>query len=246
MILSCVRAGSNTPGIGFLSDKRHVGSGPLGVLELTKRRRMNVALTRAQSSLIVVGDQKRLNVNRVCRQLIDDAREKDMVFSFRLFCAATTPIDAYIDRKKAPKKAKARQTATGVLDDITAQMLAPIKLDSLPPGTTHCSSPLTVSSDSGEPDGELALVSEPELAGADSSIVSLLSEIVSPPVPTSEASSETRSEESEVACQTISSSAVSHMSSSYELVSASEDAVHEQGSTDRATEWLMPAGYCLI
>ncbi|KAM0751036.1 P-loop containing nucleoside triphosphate hydrolase protein [Meredithblackwellia eburnea MCA 4105] len=57
MIISCVRAGSGS-GVGFLNDKR----------------RMNVALTRAKSSLFVLGDANRLASDEHWRALVDDAK----------------------------------------------------------------------------------------------------------------------------------------------------------------------------
>lgn len=61
IILSCVRAeGSQT--LGFLRDVR----------------RMNVALTRARSSLFILGHSKSLETNVVWRDLIHDARTRNM------------------------------------------------------------------------------------------------------------------------------------------------------------------------
>lgn len=61
IILSCVRGGKGEgSGVGFLSDVR----------------RMNVALTRARSSLFVLGDAKALRTNEHWRKLVDDAQER--------------------------------------------------------------------------------------------------------------------------------------------------------------------------
>ena len=59
IILSCVRA-SNDSGIGFLKDKR----------------RMNVALTRAKLSLIVVGNAKTLQRDTAWKKLVRDCETR--------------------------------------------------------------------------------------------------------------------------------------------------------------------------
>jgi len=58
ILISCVRAGSG--GIGFLHD----------------RRRLNVALTRAKKTLIIVGNSETLKVNPMWSQLIEDAKTR--------------------------------------------------------------------------------------------------------------------------------------------------------------------------
>ena len=64
IILSCVRGGKGEGnGIGFLSDVR----------------RMNVALTRARSSLFVLGDSKALQSNEHWGKLVEDAMERGML-----------------------------------------------------------------------------------------------------------------------------------------------------------------------
>ena len=60
IIFSCVRA-SSTGGIGFMTDIR----------------RMNVGLTRAKSSLWILGDSRALVQGEFWRKLIDDARDRD-------------------------------------------------------------------------------------------------------------------------------------------------------------------------
>jgi senataxin len=59
IILSCVRS-STGGGVGFLSD----------------RRRINVALTRARYSLLVVGDDSTLKADGTWGALIDHARAR--------------------------------------------------------------------------------------------------------------------------------------------------------------------------
>lgn len=61
ILLSCVRGGKGEGhGVGFLSDTR----------------RMNVALTRARSSLFVLGDSKALQANEHWKKLVEDASER--------------------------------------------------------------------------------------------------------------------------------------------------------------------------
>ncbi|KAK9455857.1 SEN1 N terminal-domain-containing protein [Dipodascopsis uninucleata] len=74
IILSCVRAqmadenGGSVRGVGFLADVR----------------RMNVALTRARSSLWIIGNVQRLVVDDVWRKLIEDARQRNLISMFDL------------------------------------------------------------------------------------------------------------------------------------------------------------------
>ncbi|KAA8908494.1 hypothetical protein TRICI_004769 [Trichomonascus ciferrii] len=62
IILSCVRAQPDAKGVGFLSDTR----------------RMNVAITRARSSLWILGNQQNLVKNPVWARLISDAKARRM------------------------------------------------------------------------------------------------------------------------------------------------------------------------
>ena len=66
IILSCVRS-STGGGVGFLSDER----------------RINVALTRARYSLLVVGDEKTLKGDRIWNALLDDARDRNACQPYR-------------------------------------------------------------------------------------------------------------------------------------------------------------------
>ncbi|KAG7911030.1 hypothetical protein KL906_001410 [Ogataea polymorpha] len=63
VLFSCVRAGEQNSGVGFLGDVR----------------RMNVALTRARSSLWVLGSRETLMSNKTWRDLIDDLYERGLV-----------------------------------------------------------------------------------------------------------------------------------------------------------------------
>jgi senataxin len=62
IILSCVRAQADAKGVGFLSDTR----------------RMNVAITRARSSLWILGNERNLVKNPVWERLISDAKARQM------------------------------------------------------------------------------------------------------------------------------------------------------------------------
>lgn len=57
IIISCVRADDSQSGVGFLKDFR----------------RMNVALTRARTSIWILGHQKSLRKSKLWSHLIDDA-----------------------------------------------------------------------------------------------------------------------------------------------------------------------------
>ncbi|GAA6050889.1 hypothetical protein JCM3770_005758 [Rhodotorula araucariae] len=62
IILSCVRGGTADKGVGFLADTR----------------RMNVALTRARSSIWILGDSKKLRFNQYWGQLVGDAEARSL------------------------------------------------------------------------------------------------------------------------------------------------------------------------
>ncbi|KAK9466782.1 SEN1 N terminal-domain-containing protein [Lipomyces arxii] len=67
IILSCVRAdGGQSKGVGFLADVR----------------RMNVALTRAKSSLWIIGNMQSLVTNDVWRKLVEDAVRRGLVSEY--------------------------------------------------------------------------------------------------------------------------------------------------------------------
>ncbi|KAI8927981.1 AAA domain-containing protein [Entophlyctis helioformis] len=75
IILSCVRA-SKDRGVGFISDVR----------------RMNVALTRARHSLIILGNVASLGTNLVWRELINNAKDRNM-------CLKITSGDLHVSGK---------------------------------------------------------------------------------------------------------------------------------------------------
>ncbi|GAA6010562.1 hypothetical protein JCM11491_002971 [Sporobolomyces phaffii] len=62
IILSCVRGGSADKGVGFLADTR----------------RMNVALTRARSSIWILGDSNKLRSNQYWSNLVGDAETRGL------------------------------------------------------------------------------------------------------------------------------------------------------------------------
>jgi hypothetical protein len=82
IIMSCVRASGS--GIGFLADSklldiscRNVGHPKLTCIVCLVRR-MNVGLTRAKSSLFVLGHAASLTSNRYWKMLIDDSKQRNV------------------------------------------------------------------------------------------------------------------------------------------------------------------------
>lgn len=63
IIISCVRADETKSSVGFLKDFR----------------RMNVAFTRAKTSMWILGHQKSLTKNKLWNNLIEDARERNCI-----------------------------------------------------------------------------------------------------------------------------------------------------------------------
>ncbi|KAF8645168.1 hypothetical protein AX16_007996 [Volvariella volvacea WC 439] len=111
IILSCVRAGPGVRSVGFLSDTR----------------RMNVALTRAKSSLFILGNAPTLErSDDVWRKIVGDARSRGSMFDID-HTFFTTPNSA---PQKAPptiQKAHRPQPATTTaipMDLVTPQELA--------------------------------------------------------------------------------------------------------------------------
>lgn len=110
IILSCVRGGNGEgSGIGFLSDVR----------------RMNVALTRAKSSLFILGDAQALQSNDSWRKLVQDAKDRGALrevdsntFTLR---SATAPAKiASPSRKFTVPKGKKRESDASKLTILPA------------------------------------------------------------------------------------------------------------------------------
>ena len=81
VIYSCVRAGEQGSGIGFLSDVQ----------------RMNVALTRAKHFLFVIARRRSIMVNPYWRKLVGYARSKDAII----------PVPTIVhDKQETPKPLK--------------------------------------------------------------------------------------------------------------------------------------------
>ncbi|KAG1906409.1 SEN1 N terminal-domain-containing protein [Suillus fuscotomentosus] len=76
IILSCVRAGPGVQSVGFLSDVR----------------RMNVAITRARSSLFILGHAPTLErSDENWRKIVQDARERSLLTEVRRFPSPSKP-----------------------------------------------------------------------------------------------------------------------------------------------------------
>ncbi|GAA5930688.1 hypothetical protein JCM10213_000782 [Rhodosporidiobolus nylandii] len=90
IILSCVRGGSSDKGVGFLADTR----------------RMNVALTRARSSIWILGDSNKLRSNQYWRNLVGDAEARGMfrkadVNTFRSSYSAPPVVNSAVVKSRA-------------------------------------------------------------------------------------------------------------------------------------------------
>ena len=89
IIFSCVRA-SPTGGIGFLQDIR----------------RMNVGLTRAKSSLWVLGNSQSLVRGEFWRKLVEDAQSRDRYTEGNVMAMLQKPSSAFPRKGGAPKLSK--------------------------------------------------------------------------------------------------------------------------------------------
>ncbi|KAL5779959.1 hypothetical protein ACOSQ2_010696 [Xanthoceras sorbifolium] len=97
ILLSCVRANQDKGGIGFLKDNR----------------RMNVAITRAKSSVLVVGSASKLwNGNKHWRNLIKSAENRGCLFK------VSEPYDSFFREKNLGSlKVKAEEAQAAERDD---------------------------------------------------------------------------------------------------------------------------------
>lgn len=94
IIFSCVRAKA-TGGIGFLGDIR----------------RMNVGLTRAKSSLWVLGDATSLKQGKFWNKLIDDAKERDRYSGGDVLSLLRRPTERSERAAEAPLKVEMTNTS---------------------------------------------------------------------------------------------------------------------------------------
>jgi len=105
IIFSCVRA-SSTGGIGFMTDIR----------------RMNVGLTRAKSSLWILGDSRALVQGEFWKKLIEDARARDCYTSGDILAKFRRPLE---QNPNAPAPASGASTPAHASDSDVAMLDAP-------------------------------------------------------------------------------------------------------------------------
>jgi senataxin len=105
IIFSCVRA-SSTGGIGFMTDIR----------------RMNVGLTRAKSSLWILGDSRALVQGEFWKKLIEDARARDCYTSGDVLAKFRKPLE---QNPNAPAPASGPSTPAHTSDSDVVMLDAP-------------------------------------------------------------------------------------------------------------------------
>ncbi|KAG2151416.1 SEN1 N terminal-domain-containing protein [Suillus clintonianus] len=97
IILSCVRAGPGVQSVGFLSDVR----------------RMNVAMTRARSSLFILGHAPTLErSDESWRKVVQDARERSLLAEADVNFFTTQTMNPSVRRPPSPPKPKKQPAAT--------------------------------------------------------------------------------------------------------------------------------------
>ncbi|KAG1818441.1 SEN1 N terminal-domain-containing protein [Suillus subaureus] len=97
IILSCVRAGPGVQSVGFLSDVR----------------RMNVAITRARSSLFILGHAPTLErSDENWRKIVQDARERSLFTEADVSFFTTQAINPQVRRPLSPPKPKKQPVVT--------------------------------------------------------------------------------------------------------------------------------------
>lgn len=97
IILSCVRAGPGVQSVGFLSDVR----------------RMNVAITRARSSLFILGHAPTLErSDETWRNIIQDARERSLLAETDVSFFTTQAVNPSVRRPPSPPKLKKQFAVT--------------------------------------------------------------------------------------------------------------------------------------
>ncbi|KAG2155818.1 SEN1 N terminal-domain-containing protein [Suillus bovinus] len=97
IILSCVRAGPGVQSVGFLSDVR----------------RMNVAITRARSSLFILGHAPTLErSDENWRKIVQDARERSLLTEADISFFTTQAVNPAVRRPPSPPKPKKQPVVT--------------------------------------------------------------------------------------------------------------------------------------
>ncbi|TFY69567.1 hypothetical protein EVJ58_g358 [Rhodofomes roseus] len=145
IILSCVRAGPNVQTVGFLRDVR----------------RMNVALTRAKSSIFVLGHAPTLErSDDIWRSIVVDARERNRLANVNVayFTAPTKATTKPVSSTKAPKtQSKIQSPETAMRSTVPGALLTPRELKSAGKSGGHAIPTMAGPSASGslaKPDGE--------------------------------------------------------------------------------------------
>ncbi|TIA90934.1 hypothetical protein E3P99_01297 [Wallemia hederae] len=137
IILSTVRSTMMFNEEGEVRDR---GGGPIGFLR--DIRRMNVALTRAQSSLFIVGNADKLAYDETWKKIVNDAKARNLLETIERryfqqpanFVASKArqpqrhPTGAQKDaRNKANKNKQASQVAVPIPEDLVPAAVSPVK-----------------------------------------------------------------------------------------------------------------------
>lgn len=121
IIFSCVRA-SSTGGIGFMTDIR----------------RMNVGLTRAKSSLWILGDSRALVQGEFWKKLIEDARARDCYTAGDILSKFRKPME---QNPSAPAMPSGASTPAQTSDEDVVMLDEPPQQQAPPPGASNPQQP---------------------------------------------------------------------------------------------------------
>lgn len=125
IILSCVRSGPNLKAIGFLKDPR----------------RMNVALTRAKSSLFIIGNGPTLERgDERWKGIVGDARERGFFIDYTpsTFAPEAEPIPKKVKKPSSPMaKASIHSSASKAIDAARLASIQNAAIDTVKPNFTE-------------------------------------------------------------------------------------------------------------